>query len=142
MTPEVDFRQTEKVLSKAQELLSSIRDARFSWPNRENFAADLETASTLLSEMRAELSKLVSRLSEHGDVVHGQGQDSDVIDGINKAYSLLSHLHDDVRAVERAETTGKAVLVQRLFVAINCPRGSRLTPKFCRRRTGEATNFV
>lgn len=105
---EVNFRQAEKVLSKAQELLNSIRDARFSWPNRETFATDLETAATSLSEMRVELSKLVNRLSEHGDVAHGQGQNSDVIDGINKAYSLLSHLHDDVRAIERAETTGRA----------------------------------
>lgn len=105
---EVNFRQTEKVLGKAQELLNSIRDTRFSWPNRETFAADLETAATSLSEMRGELAKLVSRLSEHGGDVHGQGQNSDVIDGVNKAYGLLSHLHDDVRAIERAETTGKA----------------------------------
>ena len=38
-------------------------------------------------------------------------------------------------------TTHHPVLVQRLFVAINCPHASRSASKFCRRRTGEPANF-
>ncbi len=62
--------------------------------------------------------------------------------GISLGLDRLSdHLVNHRAQVELLLTLGAGVLVQRLFVATNCPRGSRSTPKFCRRRTGRLRLF-
>ena len=107
MLEEIDLQPAEKVLDRAQTMMRKIQESSYSWPNRETFEGDLKTASTLLAEMQRGLCGLVAQLSEHTNVVYGQGLESEVGEAIHKSYNLLNHLYNDLHAIRDDVPTGK-----------------------------------
>ena len=107
MLEEIDLQPAEKALDRAQAMMRKIQESSYSWPNRETFEGDLETASTLLAEMQQALSGLVAQLSEHTNVVYGYGLESEVGEAIHKSYNLLSRLYNDLHAIKDDGPTGK-----------------------------------
>lgn len=55
MLEEIDLQPAEKALDRAQAMMRKIQESSYSWPNRETFEGDIETASTLLAEMQQAL---------------------------------------------------------------------------------------
>jgi len=51
MSERIDLQPGEQVLDKARIMMNKIQESIFSWPDRETFEQDIETTSTLLTEM-------------------------------------------------------------------------------------------
>jgi hypothetical protein len=108
MLEQIDLQPAEKALEKARAMMTKIQESSVWWPDKEAFEGDLETASRLLAEMQQALSDLIVQLSEHADVVYGQGFESEVGEAIHKSYNLLSQLYDDLHAIEDDGPDGSA----------------------------------
>jgi len=109
MPEENNFKSVEKTLKKSQELLDKVLKQNEKWHGSGAFEEDITSARKLLVEMEQVLSDVVAAFSQ-GSSAHlrNQGIKAEVSHAYNKAYSLMSHLYDDIRQVHDALPKGQS----------------------------------
>ena len=108
MPEEKNFKSVEKTLKKSQELMDKILEQNKMWPGAGVFEKDVRTARSLLPKMEKALSDVIVMLLQRINDLPGQDLETEVSQAIHKAYNLMSHLYDDIRAVQTTLEKGQS----------------------------------
>ena len=107
MCKETCFESAEEVLEKGLDLIKKVRRQNEQWPGAGAFEKDVRSARALLRQMKQALADLIGELTLRIEDLPGEDLDMEAREAVNKAYSLISRLHDDVRAIHAALERGE-----------------------------------
>ncbi len=108
MIEQKTFEPAEQVLRSAQQLMDTVVEQNRNWPGSGVFEKDVNTANVLLREMGNTLSEIILAVADGSIEIVDADRNTAIYESINKAYHLMSRLHDDVRTVREALGKGKS----------------------------------
>ncbi len=103
------FSHLEKILNKAQKLMTNVIEQNVKWPGGGAFEQNIATARNLIKQAQTELLNIgmAAYQSRGVDVVES------VNDRLNQSYQLLSLMYQDTKKIrislERGESQSKDI---------------------------------
>ncbi len=102
MLDEQSFKPMEELLRDAHDLMGKIHEENALWPGIGVFERDMDDAKALLQDAQQAMSDLIVAVGETlGDSADPE-QEIKITKAIDKEYSLMNRLYNDVRRAQEA----------------------------------------
>ena len=102
MLDEQSSKQMEELLRDAHDLMGRIHEENALWPGIGVFERDIDDAKALLQDIQQAMSDLiVAAIEALGDSADPE-QEIGISKAIDKEYSLMNRLYDDIRMAHEA----------------------------------------
>ncbi len=108
MCKEMSLCSLEEAIDKGQGLLERVRTQNEQWPGAGAFEVDVRNARALLGQMERALADLIASLTQRKEDPPGENLEVEAVEAVNRTYSLISQLYDDVHTLHIALERGQS----------------------------------